>query len=605
MKYFRTACLFSAAALLLPAMAETAADLDSLVARGAKYESGENAEPLRHIERLLCEAVGNPGRQAELEAALIRLLAPDATFEAKRFACTQLAVHGSEVSLPALASLLKQEETVGIACFALGGQRSVKAGDVLRAALPEAKAAALLQLVSTLGHRAEAESAEPLARLARDADAAVAVAATRALGFIDTPAARDAVAALRQEARPALAAAVAEASLGGAGQLTASANPAAAAMICEALLTPAFPPHIRRGVFGLLLRGDADGGAQRVRKALDARPPDTVIAAVAIAHIPALRGKGISATFGGVLPRLPPSEQVLLIGALARLADADARAILRAQVGAADPGVRQAAIAAVGSLEDASAVMLLSKALAQASTPEETKEAQLALASLRGGEKTDRAIGDAVRQAAANNKPPLMVVLSRRGGPASVSVLLEQSGDPDKTVARAASQALIRIADGGDSAALAALQAAVAGGAAPVRETALRTLAAWRGVAAWDTLAGVFLETGNSAQHALALRGLVRIAGEGNAHPDAALIERYRTLLAGARRDEDRKLILSVLAGVGHPDALALALPLLEVPGVRGEAAGAVQRMAAAIQTTHPDAARSALQKLVSKGNVP
>jgi hypothetical protein len=267
--------------------------------------------------------------------------------------------------------------------------------------------------------------------------------------------------------------------------------------------------------------------------------------------------------------------------------------------------VRKAAIAAVGSLEDASAVMLLSKALAQASTPEETKDAQLALASLRGGETTDRAIGDVVRKAAAKDKPPLMLVLSRRGGPASVSVLLEQSGESDAVVARAASQALIRIADSGDSAALATLQAAVAGGAAPARETALRTLAAWRGVAAWESLAKVFLQPGNDAQHALALRGLVRIAGEGNAHPDAALIERYRTLLAGARRDEDRKLILSVLAGVGHPDALALALPLLEVPGAHGEAVEAVHRMATAIQTTHPAAARSALQKLVNEGNVP
>ena len=580
-----------------------AADLDALVTLAAKYESGLSVEPLRQIERLLCESVGDSAKRAELEAALIRLLAPETTFEAKRFACVHLAVHGTEASLPALAALFKREQTVGIACLALGKMRSAKAGDVLRVALPEAKGVARVQIIDTLGHRAEEASVIALSGLTHDADAAVAVAAVRALGFIDTHEAHDAVKALRQEANPFAAAAVAEASLNGAEQLAAAGDRAAASAICEGLLKPAFLAHIRRGAFGLLLRCDADGGVQRVRKMLDSTPHDAVLAAVAIAHVPKLRGEAVSISFGEVLPRLPPSEQVLMIESLACRADADARAIIRAQVGATDPGVRHAALAAVGKLEDASAVPLLAKALAGASTPEETKDAQLALAGLRGGEATDQAICDALRQAVAKDKPALMAVLSKRGGSTAVKALLEQSGASDEPVSRAAAQALVRIADGGDSASLAALQAAVAGGDVRVREAALRTLAAWRGVAAWDTLAGICLKPLNDAEHALALRGLVRIAGEGNAHPDAALVGRYSQLLAGAQRDSDRKLILNVLAGVAHPDALALALPLLDVPGVHREAAEAVRRMADMIQKTHPEAARSALQRLVSEGN--
>ena len=127
----------------------------------------------------------------------------------------------------------------------------------------------------------------------------------------------------------------------------------------------------------------------------------------------------------------------------------------------------------------------------------------------------------------------------------------------------------------------------------------------WRGVAAWDTLAGIYLKPLSDVEHGLALRGLIRIAGEGNAHPDAALIGRYRQLLAGARGDNDRKLILRVLAGVGHPDALTLVFPLLDVPRVHDEAAEAVRRLANAIQKTYPEVADSALRRLMNEGNAP
>lgn len=605
MRSFQPVLVFAATALLLPARMAVAAELDTLTAGAAKYESGGSSEPLRQIEQRLRESAGDASRHAELEAALIRLLAPDATFEAKRFACVHLAVMGSEESLPALAALLKQQETVGIACLALAKLQSAKAGDSLRAALPEAKGSARLQIIGTLGRRAEVASVTLLSGLARDTDPVVASAAIRALGSVNAAAARDAVAALRREANPAVAAVVAEASLCGAEQLVASGDKAAAASICEGLLQPAFPEHIRRGALGLLLRTDADRGLQRILKMLGAVPVDSVLAAVAIARVPELREEGVSKRFGDVLPRLLPSEQVLLLEALACRADADARAAIRAQVGATDPGVRHAALVAVGNLEDASAVSLLAKVLAAASTPEESKDVQLALGGLRGNDATDQAIAEALRQAAAKDKPQLMAVLSRRSGRVAAAALLEQSGDADGRVARSAAQALVRIADSGDSAALAALQAAVSGNDVRAREVALRTLTAWRGAAAWDTLLGIYLKPENAAQHVLALRGLVRIAGEGNAHPDAALLGRYRQLLSGACGDEDRKLILNVLAGVGHPDALTLALPLLEVAGVRAEAAQAAERIANAIKATHPEISRDALRRAKDKESKP
>lgn len=593
--------LFAVAAVLSAAGA-VAENLDALAAQAAKYESGVSEEPLRRIEQLLREGSGEPARRAESEAVLIGMLAPETTFEAKRFACCLLAAYGSETALPALAALLKREETAGIACFALGRISSAKAGDCLRAALAEVKGLPRVQIAVTLGQRAEAESVKPLTGLVRDPDSAAARAAIRALGAIDTGEAREAVAALRRDADPAWAADLAAASLSLADKRLAAGDRKAAAALCADLVRADLPPHVRRGAFGLLLACDADGGVERVRQSLEASRPDPVLAPVALAHIVGLRGKKVSKEFGGLLPRLPPAEQVLLVEALACRGDADARAVIREQVGAAEPTVRRAAIGAVGKLEDASAVALLVQASKAAATPDEGKEIQAALASLRGGETTDQALVEVLRRAADKDKVPLIEVMARRGGREAAALLLELSGATDEQVARAAGQALARIAEGGDAASLAVLQKAAAGGDPRQREAALRALTAWRGFAAWDTVAGIYLKPENEAQRTLALRGLVRMAGAGNAQPDAVLIGRYRQLLDGARGDADRKMILNTLAGVAHPDALALALPLLEVPGVRAEAAQAVERIALAIQKTHPDLSRDALKRVKGGG---
>ena len=68
----------------------TNADLPKLIAEAAKYQSGQSADPLWKIEQLLRYSIGKPALQVELEAGLVTLLAPSATFEARRFACHQL-----------------------------------------------------------------------------------------------------------------------------------------------------------------------------------------------------------------------------------------------------------------------------------------------------------------------------------------------------------------------------------------------------------------------------------------------------------------------------------------------------------------------------------
>lgn len=671
MKTIRNPILVSVAAALLAAFAAHAADTADLAARASRYESGGDVTPLREIDAMLQASIGDAARRAELESLLIRLLAADATFEARRAACERLSVCGTEAALPALAPLLADEQTTGIACLALGGIPSPKATSMLLDALPAARGNARLQIVGALGGRGDAAAVKALAALAGDADVPLACAAIRALGRIPAAPAREALAALRANSRPETAVAVASATLEEADRMAAAGDRAASASLCAGLMQASQPAFIRRGAFSSLLRLDADEGMGRIRTTLTATPPDVQLLPIAIARIAVLKAPDASKTHAAMLPGLPPAAQVWMLDALEARGDADARAAIVAQAAATEATVRRHALAAIGRLEDTTAVPLLAKALADARAQEDVEAAEQALTVLRGGEATDRAIAAAMQSAQGAARTKLIGLLARRDARSALPALLAESGGADAAAAKAAFQALAKIAVAddlpallerlvslqggaaraeaetaaaralakiaqgpdrskavlallgrnpplearcsllrmlpvaGDAAGLDALQKALTDAEAPVRETAVRGLAGWPGAAAWDAAAGLYLQPGNDAARVLALRGLVRMAGELNAKPDAALIERYRKLLGGARTDDDRKLILSALAGVAHPDALALALPLLDAPGVKAEAILALQRIIPAVRPSHPKEAAEAAVRLKAAGGQP
>ena len=645
-------------ALALPLQA---ADLSQLITDAAKYESGQSVEPLLKFEQLLRDSAGKPALRAELEAAMIKLLAPSATFEVRRFACQQLAVIGTDASLPAIAGLLKNEETTGIACLALGVHPSAKANIILLNAFGPARGRARVQIITTLGNRHATDAVKLLSELARDNDTLTASAAILALGKIGGAEARDAIATLRKEAKPAVAFAVAEATLRVAEQLAASGNSKAAAALDEEMLASSQPANIRRGAFGALLRLDKDGGEKRIVETLHGQ--DALLKPIAIAAIGKLKSSGASKKFAAELTKLTPQQQAWMIEALAARNDTAAHSAIRSAVGSSDATVRSAAVAALGRLNDGASASLLCAALAKAQDAGERQEIATALGQLHGS-ATDKTIFAELKRASGDAKRELIGLVGRRGNHAAVPVLLDEAGSDDAATAKAAFQALAKLAAAGDlpdvlerlvglraadvrsdaesaaaramqkiadtaqrtdlvlarmakcsdiegrcsllrllpsaadAKALAALKAAGADKEPAIREAAVRALAAWPDATAWDVLLAVCRQPESDTHRALAFRGLVRMAGDLNAKPDAALIERYRQLLALVRNADDRKLILGALAGAASPDALQLAVGQLSNAAVRAEAAEAVKKIATAIKAQHPQAAQEALKLL-------
>ena len=167
---------------------------------------------------------------------MVQLLAPSSTFEARRFACAQLAVISTDTSLAAVAELLRDPDTVGMACLALVFNPSPKVNELLRAALARTDGLARVQVVATLGNRRDTAAVEPLVQLARGEDSAAAEAAIGALGKIGSAEALAVLGPLRGTANPERARAAVLASLVGADQAAqrgeSGTGPPPFSMIC-------------------------------------------------------------------------------------------------------------------------------------------------------------------------------------------------------------------------------------------------------------------------------------------------------------------------------------------------------------------------------------
>ncbi len=418
-----------------------AADLSQLIAAAAKWESGQNLEPLTQLEQRVRESAANAQTRLELESALTQLLVPTATFEARRFACQQLAVIGSDASVPAIARLLTEDGTIGIACLAFGNRPSAKADEALRTALTKSQGQGRLQIISALGNRRDLQAVESLTRLAREADVAVAQAAIRALGRIADGAACSAVVSLRAGASPALEEALADASLRCAEELAKSGDREGAAAICEPLIAPTQPEFVRRGAFAGLLRCDGDGGEQRILQTLGSS--DDVLKAVAIAAVRELPSKGASAKLGKELPKLPAEQQVWLVESLAARSDAGARnAIAAALATSTDTGVRQAAAQALGRIGDARSVKPLVQALATVRDEAEANTIVAALAGLPAGRGTDKAMLSELKASQGKARAQLISSLAARRSPEISAALLKETENADPAVAKAAYRVL-------------------------------------------------------------------------------------------------------------------------------------------------------------------
>ncbi|MBN2309335.1 MAG: HEAT repeat domain-containing protein, partial [Candidatus Hydrogenedentes bacterium] len=441
-----------------------AAEIAEAVAATASLEYGGGFEETQRIERLVQDTHSDPALRACLEDALAAQLTGEATTAAKQFACKVLRVVGTERSLPALTTLLRDSDVVLVeaACYAMSGNASPRVDEAIRAAIPGAEGPALVALINLAGDRGDPECCALLAGLTDGADAAVAEAAIAALGKLATGPAVERLAALRGSDDATRRAAAMGASLRAAHVLAAREQTDDARALFAALAGPAVPVHVRRGA--LLGRIGLGGPEAADLVVATLNGDDEALKPAAIAGVLGVEGSDIDARLVKELPAMPPDGQVLLIAVLAERGRTErgrtergrtergrtergrterGRAVsmpaLIKAAGHADAAVRAAALEGLGRMGDASVVPVLVEALAGGGDEADAAGRALRMLTADG---VDEAIIRALQAAQPKTRAELITCVGDREYTAAVPLLLEEAGSTAGEVAKAAFRAV-------------------------------------------------------------------------------------------------------------------------------------------------------------------
>ena len=351
-------------------------------------------------------------------------------------------------------------------------------------------------------------------------------------------------------------------------------------------------------------------------------------------------------------------RQVVLIHALADLAQPAALPFIleAAKSGAWD--IRQAAIRVLGTLGDATAIPVLLSAAVGASGL-----AQTALDSLveLEGAGVDAALIQALEGARGDERIVLIRLMGLRGIAGAVPVLKQAAGDEDPEVAAAAmrslgttiglddlgfllerlvkprsseegaaakdalAKAVLRMPDrdacaaklldtlaaapatakadlfdllgalGGEKALL-GVAAAAKRGSEDEQDAATRVLGNWMSPDAAPVLLEL-AKTGSPKFRVRSLRGYIRIVRQFGL-PNDQRLAMCRQAMEAATRDQEKRLVLDALTRVPTRAALEMAVAHLDDPGLKEAACAAAVAIAEKVFGAHPAAVADAMQKV-------
>jgi HEAT repeat protein len=601
--------------------------------------------------------------------AICNLLQSDASSEAKVWLLNQLIIAGQSEVVAVETKLLDDKDPLlrEAARCALQSNPSPEAATALRTALVKASdPASQAAFALALAARRDTASVPAIVKLLNDEH--TVERALHALAIIGGSEATAAVTAALRNAPEKLRLAAATAALKCANQLLLAGQASQAAAAFHALNQPSLPPPVRHAALRGILTADGDQAVSKIMELLAADDADACSVALGqikelsvngrkplvngLGQLPSAMQATVLESLAGleeksVLPialqfatSKDPIQRLAGLKTLGRVGDA-ANTPLICQALASSPTAseRQPIEQVLCALPDARATSDAIIAAMKGSTGEVTRSFISVLAkrgnrsavpALLGATTTgDVPVARAAFQALGNfataeDMPVLLRKLADLPKPetrsdaenaavralAKLATIAERSEAVRTTLSNCpeveARRSMLRLlVSCADAKAFDTVKAACTDKDPLIRETAIRAFSDWPSTAAWKVLPEIYRQPEKEQFRILALRGMVRLAATQNAHLNATWIERYRQLLAGARTDNDRRLILGALGGATDPAALDMMLPLLQNAPIRTEAELAIKKIATAIKSTHPDAARAALLKLTTAETSP
>ena len=603
-------------------------------------------------------AADTPYSSEEKARQALAVLQSDAPPQEKAVACKRLAVFGGPEAVPALAPLLGDDLLASWARIPLEVIPGPAADAALRSALGRVQGNLLIGVINSIGVRRDSQAVGPLQALLQNPNDEVASAAAVALGKIGGSTATQALEAFLPSAPAGARSAVAEGMILCAERSAAAGENKDAVRLYEQVRRANLPQQrILEATRGAILARQNEGLPLLLETLRDTDPDMFSIGLRTARELP---GRSVTEALATELTRAPAERQgaVLLaltdrtddavgpavfravtqgskslrlvaLGALERQANLASLPILLEAVTDTDRDVSKAAKTALGRLPGKNVDAALQVKLPQATgsarrplvelagqrrvtalVPELFKAAQDSDPELRSAGL--QALGETVSLGDLGKLAQLLVQTSSEDDipdaegalDAACARLSDKNAASEPLLARlpAASPAtrcaLLRVLGTvGTPNALNAVRGSLNHSDASVRDAAFRVLADWPDAAALPALIDFIRTTQQDTQRTLALRGAVRLLGQGDA-PAPQTLNTYRELLALAGRVDDRKLILSGIGAVPDPASIALVEPLLSDATVRKEAESALLSIAGGLVGSSPTTAKSLASRL-------
>ena len=416
------------------------------------------------------------------------------------------------------------------------------------------------------------------------------------------------------------------------GLITAAARSWALELMTTAILGDDVP--IRTAALEMAREIEGPEVAQVLCGALEIVEPP-----IQVALIEALRQRGDKEAAPVIAPMAKSSDlevRVAALGALGDLGDDKAVAILLKSAGSVDEAEKRAARQALLLLQHGDVTSALISHL-RSGQPAAQAEAGRALAG-RGDKEAVADLMAAAKKGSDSARQAAFLTLGQLADTPHIAPLVRlvveakdettraQARDALRTVfqrlhswgVRVDAEPIVAGLGGGVSLARAALlQAASVLSDSRIR-TALRSALSDRDeslreaamLALCEThdpeLLPDMLDLANQAvdlgQRVQAVRGYIRLATdrESSELTDATRLDALRRILPTTTRPEEKWLLLAGLAKTPDPQALEIALAMLEDASTRAEAAQAVIEISAGLKATHADAALAALKKVLA-----
>jgi len=420
----------------------TLSELNALLSRAAAYEYGKDRTALSQMDSLIQSALRSPGQTKAVEKSLIRFLESESTQAGKQFACQKLSVVGTDVCVPVLSRLLKNENTFDMALFALERNSSSRAGAAMRKQLANAAGNQKIGLIHALGHRKDEKSVGEITPLASDRNADIARAAVVALGDIAIPKATSALWSMLPAAETSLKVQILHSLLRCADGARIKGRTAEASSIQESLMGSQYPATIRRAAFGGMCETHPEKMQPLLLATLQGNDPELKTAA--IQQIQYAKEASFLKTLAQTIPRQDAAHQLQLMAAFSEMKARNVLEEVTGQIESTNPDVQMAAIRAIGCLGDAGSVKRLVAIASEGGALRETARQAL---DVLPGQPVDSAIVSGL--SSAKNGPVKIELIRSIGERRIVSAANQVSSfvsDPDPAIRLEAIRALGQIA---------------------------------------------------------------------------------------------------------------------------------------------------------------